>query len=106
MAASQLIGDLLRNQEKNDKWIAAICASPALVLKAHKIGLGKNMTCYPSFKDDLDGSYKFLDEVVVEDGKLITSQGPSTVFSFALKIAEKLVGAEKAKEVQKGILLK
>lgn len=106
MAASQLVGDLLKNQEKNGKLIAAICASPALVLKAHEIGVGKKITCYPSFKDDLGDKFTFVNEVVVQDGKLITSQGPSTVFAFALKIAENLVGAEKAKQVSDGILLK
>lgn len=106
MAASSLVGDLLKNQEKNGKLIAAICASPALVLKSHEVGVGKKITCYPSFKNDVDGKFTFVDEAVVQDGKLITSQGPSTVFAFALKIVENLVGAEKAKEVSNGILLK
>lgn len=106
MAASSLVGDLLKNQEKNGKLIAAICASPALVLKAHEVGVGKKITCYPAFKDDLGGKFTFVDEVVVQDGQLITSQGPSTVFAFALKIAEVLVGESKAAEVSKGILLK
>lgn len=47
MASSTLVGDLLKNQEKNGKLIAAICASPALVLTAHEIGVGKSITCYP-----------------------------------------------------------
>ncbi|CRK97028.1 CLUMA_CG010349, isoform A [Clunio marinus] len=106
MAASSLIGDLLRNQEKNGKLIAAICASPAMVLKAHEIGVGKKITCYPSFKDQLDDKFTFVDEIVVQDGKLITSQGPATAFAFGVKIAENLVGAEKANQVANGILLK
>lgn len=106
LAASELVGDLLRNQEANGKLIAAICAAPALVLKAHKIGVGKKITCYPSFQTELDGKFTFVDEAVVQDDKLITSQGPATVFAFALKIAENLVFADKANEVKKGILLK
>lgn len=106
MAASKLVGDLLKNQEKNGKLIAAICASPALVFPVHGVGIGKKITCYPSFKDQLDGKFTFVDEVVVQDDKLITSQGPSTVFAFALKIAANLVGEDKAKEVSNGILLK
>ena len=106
MAASPLVGDLLKNQEKNGKLIAAICASPALVFPAHGVGTGKKITCYPSFADKLEGKFTFVDEAVVQDEKLITSQGPSTVFAFALKIAENLVGAEKVKEVSNGILLK
>lgn len=106
MSASKLVGDLLKYQESKDKLIAAICASPAMVLKTHEVGVGKKITCYPSFKDQLDGKFTFVDEVVVQDGKLITSQGPSTVFQFALKIVENLVGADKANEVAKGLLLK
>lgn len=106
MSASPLIGELLKHQESKDKLIAAICASPAMVFKAHGIGLGKKITCYPSFSDKLDGKFTFVDEVVVQDGKLITSQGPSTVFAFALKIVENLVGVDKSNEVAKGILLK
>lgn len=124
LAESSLVGDLLKNQEKNGKLIAgrrkiklllrhadffylpAICASPALVFKAHGIGANKRITCYPSFKDEVAGSNTFVDEVVVQDGKLITSQGPSTVFAFALKIAENLVGEEKTKSVSNGLLLK
>lgn len=106
MAASKLVGDLLKHQEKNGKLIAAICASPAMVLKAHEVGVGKKITCYPSFKDDLGEKFTFVDEVVVQDGQLITSQGPSTVIAFALKIAENLVGAEKTKQVSNGLLIK
>lgn len=106
MAASKLVGDLLKHQEKSGKLIAAICASPALVLKAHEIGVGKKVTCYPAFKDEVAEKFTFVDEPVVQDGQLITSQGPSTVFVFALKIAENLVGAEKAKQVSAGLLLK
>lgn len=87
-------------------YLPAICASPALVFKAHGIGLNKKITCYPSFMDDVAGSYTFIDEAVVQDGKILTSQGPSTVFLFALKIVENLVGEEKAKTVSNGILLK
>lgn len=49
MAASSLVGDMLKSQEKNGKLIAAICASPAMVLKTHEIGtLCKNNKQTPS----------------------------------------------------------
>ncbi|KAG5680081.1 hypothetical protein PVAND_009608 [Polypedilum vanderplanki] len=106
LAESSLIKELLKKQEQKNKIIAAICASPALVFKAHNIAVNKKITCYPSFQKDLGSDYTFVDEVVVQDGKIITSQGPSTVFKFALKIAENLVGEEKAAAVAQGILLK
>lgn len=104
MSESSLMGEILKHQEKEGKLIAAICASPAMVLKAHEIGHNKKITCYPSFKDDLGSNYTFVNEKVVQDGKLITSQGPSTVFDFALKIIESLCGKDKSDSVAKGIL--
>lgn len=104
MAKSSLVGEILRNQESSGKIIAAICAAPTALL-AHKIGLGKSITSYPSVKDKLVADYKYVDDQnVVVDGSLITSRGPATSFAFALKIAENLVGAEQANTVSKGCL--
>lgn len=105
LAESPLVGDLLRNQESNGKLIAAICAAPTALL-AHKIGLGKSITSYPSVKDKLVADYKYVDgQSVVDDKQLITSRGPGTAFAWAIKIVETLVGGEKAGEVSKGLLL-
>jgi len=104
LAKSSVVGEILRNHESGGKLIAAICAAPTALL-AHKIGLGKSITSYPSVKDKLVADYKYVDDqIVVQDGQLITSRGPATAFAFALKIAENLVGAEKADTVSKGCL--
>lgn len=105
MSESKLVGEILKRHENSGKTIAAICASPALVFQAHSIALNKKITCYPSFKNELGEQYTYVDEAVVQDGNIITSQGPSTVFQFALKIVENLVGADTAETVAKGILL-
>lgn len=103
--ASSLVGEVLKAQESADRFIAAICAAP-LALSAHKIGLGKSITSYPSVKDKLTGQFKYVDDqLVVQDGKLITSRGPGTAHTFGLKIAEALVGADKAKQVASGMLV-
>lgn len=100
-----MVGEILKSQESSDRWIAAICAAP-LALSAHKIGLGKSLTSYPSVKDKLTSDFKYVDDqIVVQDGKLITSRGPGTAFQFGLKIAETLVGIEKAQQVAKGMLV-
>ena len=104
MCESTLVGELLRKQETEGRLIAAICAAPT-ALAAHCIGLGKNLTSYPSVKSQLEEKYKYTeDKKVVQDGQLITSRGPGTAFDFALKLAEVLVSAEKAAEVAKGML--
>lgn len=102
---SSLVGEVLKAQEDSGRLIAAICAAP-LALSAHKIGIGKSITSYPSVKDKLESEFKYVDnQIVVQDGKLITSRGPGTAYQFGLKIAEVLVGAEKAQEVAKGMLV-
>lgn len=102
---STLVGEVLKAQEESGRLIAAICAAP-LALSAHKIGLGKSITSYPSVKDKLTDEFKYVDnQIVVQDGKLITSRGPGTAYQFGLKIAEVLVGADKAKQVAEGMLV-
>lgn len=101
---SSLVGEVLKAQESGGRLVAAICAAP-LALKAHKIGLGKSITSYPSVKEKLVDDFKYVDDqTVVQDGQLITSQGPGTAYNFGLKIAEALVGADKAKQVAAGML--
>ncbi|XP_063225919.1 protein dj-1beta [Bacillus rossius redtenbacheri] len=105
LSASKEVKDLLKDQENSGRLIAAICAAPT-VLKTHGIAKGKQITSYPSFEDDLvAGGYKYSEDDVVVDGKLITSRGPGTAFKFALRVAEQLVGEEVVERVAKGLLL-
>ncbi|XP_014278073.1 protein dj-1beta [Halyomorpha halys] len=105
-SSSAEVGNLLKDQEKEGRLIAAICAAP-LALKNHRIGIGKNVTCYPSVKDNISSDYQYSNEkTVVHDGNILTSQGPGTAFEFALHIAKELVGEEKVSAVKEGLLLK
>ncbi|CAM9690086.1 unnamed protein product, partial [Choristocarpus tenellus] len=77
---------ILRDQHARSKVIAAICASPAVVLAAHGLLDQKKATCYPA--EAFTG--KLADrstEPVVVDGNIITSQGPATSLAFALKVS-------------------
>lgn len=99
------VGGILKHHEKEKKYIAAICAAPTALL-SHKIGLGKKITSYPSFKDQLSSSYKYVEKKsVVQDGLLITSRGPGTAFTFALRLAKVLVGDVETRKVAGGMLL-
>lgn len=106
LAGSKEVGELLKEQESAGRYIAAICAAPT-ALRAHEIGFGKSLTSYPSVKECLveGGKYKYKEDKVVVDGKLITSRGPGTAFDFGLRIVELLQGREKAVEVAKAMLL-
>ena len=49
--------------------------------------------------------YKYSEDRVVVDGKLITSRGPGTAFDFSLKIVELLVGSDKRNELMEQMLV-
>lgn len=91
-----------------DKYVAAICAGP-MVLKEAGVSTGRTLTSYPADKyrtmfsetNYIDDNHA-MDQMVVVDGKLITSRGPATTFPFAFKIAEVLGGNVEA--VKNGIL--
>ncbi len=85
------------------KPVAAICAAP-LVLEAAGVLAGKRATCYPSLQNELRSAH-VVNEPVVEDGLVITSQGPGTTFAFALRLIERLLGKPAADRVAAGLLL-
>jgi putative intracellular protease/amidase len=59
------------------------------------------MTCHPSVQTQFDA---FIDDRVVIDGKVITSQSPGTAIGFALKLVEILFGVDRMKKVNAGVL--
>ncbi|XP_048730906.1 Parkinson disease protein 7 homolog [Ostrea edulis] len=106
LAASPEVKQLLETQMKNEKLIAAVCAAP-IALVSHEVKPGSSVTSHPSVKGKMEeGGYKYIEERVVTDDKLITSRGPGTSFEFALKIVETLQGKEKADSLVEPMLLK
>lgn len=101
---SSVLSDLLLKQQSEGKFIGAICASPAVVLHPLNLLHGKRATCYPaeSFTSHLT---HYVNEPVVVDGHLITSQGPGTAIPFALKLVELVISREAAEKVAKELLL-
>jgi len=99
LAASAKITTLIKELFTHGKIIAAICASPAVVLAPLGILEGKKATCYPSMEKDFPASTQHSSEPVVTDGNIITSKGPATAFSFSLAIIEQLCGKEKRDEI-------
>jgi len=105
LASDPRVGTLLKEQQKSDKLIAAICAAP-IALKAHGIGLQKTITSHPSKAEELKTDYNYSEDRVVIDGQLITSRGPGTAFEFGLAIVQKLIGSEKVKQITPPMILK
>ncbi|MFH1752853.1 MAG: DJ-1 family glyoxalase III [Candidatus Omnitrophota bacterium] len=96
LAKSKRLADLIRETHKRGAVIAAICASPALVLAPLGILNEKKATCYPGMERSFGQEISFCEEKVVIDGNIITSRAPGTALAFALAIVERLAGRESA----------
>lgn len=102
----EALTELLKRQKHEGKLYGAICAAPAVVLHTH--GLlpeGGAATSYPSFEPQMTGVKYQKEARVVVEGKCVTSQGPATAMEMGVKLVELLCGADKAREVAKGLLM-
>ena len=82
-----IIRKLFEQQKAANKIIGCICAAPLLLLDA---GLTADLsyTCHPSVQDELPEA---LEDPVVQDGTIITSQGAGTAVEFGLQLVRALV---------------
>lgn len=100
------VGQLLKEHYSKGGLTAAICASPAVVLGPLGILAGHKATAYPGFEPIVTTETEMTGQPVVEDGNLITANGPANTFAFALAIVTKSLGAEEAGKVAAGMLIK
>jgi 4-methyl-5(b-hydroxyethyl)-thiazole monophosphate biosynthesis len=87
------------------KKVAAICASPAVVLAPLGILDGKRATCYPGFEQALTDSTYTADLVTV-DGNVTTGEGPAAAFPFAYELLAQLVNQQTADQIAEGMRFK
>lgn len=104
---SKTLMTLVKSQLAEQRWLGAICASPAVVLGRHQLLKDHVATCYPAFQEELAGQARELkqDRVVI-DGKLVTSQGPGTATEFALHLVAQLLSKAEAQGVADAMLVK
>lgn len=102
-ACSQLV-EMLKRQVAEGRCVAAICASPAMVLGPIGLLDGHRATCYPGCEGACDHP-GFTGQPVEVDGQIVTGKGPGFTFRFALAIVEKTLGKEAADKVAAGMLL-
>ena len=100
---SPLQGLLRKQAESKNGRIAAICASPAVVLGQLGLLKGEKVTCYPGFESYLKGS-ELMGDPVVTSGKFILGNGPANSLSWALTILEAARDRKAAVEVANGML--
>jgi len=104
LKASSEVNNMIKKVYEDKKIVAAICASPAVVLSPLGVLDGKKATCYPGFEDNFSDSIERSEEAVVIDENIITSRGPGTAFEFALTLVKQLVDIKTAVSLRQGML--
>jgi protease I len=80
---------LAKEFNKSGKVVAAICIAPTILVNADILN-GKNATCFPSERDNINAVGSYTGKPVEVDGKIITANGPLAAKEFGKKIAEAL----------------
>lgn len=92
MVADKRVIELVKRYTAADKFVSAMCAGPNVLAKAGVIK-GKTITAYPGKKTEpFYKDAKYVPDVVVRDGKLITSKAPGTALPFAFALVDALGG--------------
>jgi 4-methyl-5(b-hydroxyethyl)-thiazole monophosphate biosynthesis len=103
LEADWRILELLRRQNAQGRYIAAICAAPRVLASAGLLNYRK-ATAYPGILKGLTNHTKLIKKAaVVRDGTLITSRGPGTAIEFTLVLIEILAGRKIRDEVEEAL---
>ena len=102
IADNDMAMELIQAHADSGKLICAICAAPGVVLGSTDILSGRKATCYPGFQDNFKSDVKYVDEMVVADGNVITAKGPGAAPAFAFEIINALLGKEAVEKVRSG----
>lgn len=102
--ASPVVKEQCRSFAAAGKKVAAICASPGVVLCALGLLEGKRATVNPGFEDCMEGAVLTHEDVTV-DGNITTARALGSAVAFGLELARQLQGEEAAGRVKQKICL-
>lgn len=114
LSKNQFLFDFIRKMAESGKTVAAMCASPAVVLARTGILAGRRWTCYPKMENELEkwcgstlDAEKLTENSVHEknvpfvfDGNVLTGRGPGTAEQFAMKLVELTTGEQIADRIR------
>ncbi len=84
------VQDLAERQLAAGRWLAVICAAP-LALLPRQLCAGRRVTSFPATRAAIEPHCAaWLDQPVVVDGNLVTSQGAGTALELAFALVELL----------------
>lgn len=96
------VSELLKNAKEKNKWIAAICAAPSILVHQNILTSKDRFTAFPGIISNNSGYTGSRLEI---SGKIITSIGPGSAFEFALELVKILSGEESMLKVKSALQL-
>ena len=102
---SEVLSRILKRTSERGDIVAAICASPAVVLGPLGLLEGHKATCYPGCEEYYKG-FTFRSEGVVTSGNIITAKSAGWAFDLGLEILRVLKGEDEKERVRKQIYYK
>lgn len=90
MKNSEELINILHKMNEKQKYICAMCAAPIVLQKANLL-VDKNYTAYIGYDQKIKQG-RYLEDIVVIDGNIVTSRGPATAYAFAYKLVDLLGG--------------
>lgn len=95
--------EIVKDFDKANKLIAAICAGP-IVLDRAGVLANKKATSFPTIKAELENIGEYIDdEIVVTDGNITTGRGAAVTNYLALRLVEIIKGEEAKEKIKYGI---
>ncbi len=86
------------------KKVAAICASPAVVLAPLGILEDKKATCYPGFEQMLaENNAEYTGDLYTVADNVTTGEGPAAAFPFAYELLNQLVNKQTSDQIAEGM---
>ena len=94
--------EIIKDFDKANKLIAAICAGPIVLDKAGVLEK-KKATSFPTIKAELENVGEYIDdEIVVTDGNITTGRGAAVTNYLALRLVEIIKGGEAKDAIKYG----
>lgn len=98
------VQELAERQLDAGRLLAVICACP-IALVPRRLCAGRAITSYPGVRAQVEPHARaWLDQPVVIDGPLVTSQGAGTALALALALARLLAGEDTARRIARDII--
>lgn len=113
LADNQFLFNFTIKMARSGRIVAAMCASPAVVLAHTGILTNRRWTCYPGMEAQLakwcgselkaneltENSTHIKNVPLVLDNNVLTGRGPGTAEQFAMKFVEMCAGEEAAQKI-------